>query len=54
MRQITALRDCGLRQVAMFFDIENEVVVAALMLQPDAVATIAVPGSVPVPLVKAA
>lgn len=54
LRQITALRDCGLRQVAMFFDIENEVVVAALMLQPDAVATIAVPGSVPVPLVKAA
>lgn len=54
LRLITALRDCSLRQVATFFEVETEIVVAALMLQPDAVATVAVPARTSVALVKAA
>ena len=54
LRLIAALRDCGLRQVAMFFDVETDVVVAALMLQPDAVATVAVPAASSAAFVKAA
>jgi hypothetical protein len=54
LRLISALRDCSLRQVAMFFDIETEVVVTALMLQPDAVATVTVPVMSSEPLIKAA
>ena len=54
LRLISALRDCSLRQVAMFFDIETEVVVTALMLQPDAVTTVAVPVMSSEPLIKAA
>lgn len=54
LRLISALRDCSLRQVALFFDVETEVVVTALMLQPDAVATVAVPAMTSVALTKAA
>ncbi len=54
LRLISALRDCSLRQVAMFFEIEVEVVVMALMLQPDAVATVAVPIMPSEALIKAA
>ena len=54
LRLIAELRDCGLRQVAMFFEVEVEVVVTALMLQPDAVATVSVPVATSVALTKAA
>jgi len=54
LRLISALRDCSLRQVAMFFEIETEIVVTALMLQPDAVATVAVPIMPSETLIKAA
>ena len=54
LRLISALCDCSLRQVAAFFDIDTEIVVTALMLQPDAVETVAVPAIMPAALVKAA
>lgn|GEM_PF-3579028 len=38
----------------MFFEIETEIVVTALMLQPDAVATVAVPIMPSETLIKAA
>ncbi len=54
LRLISALRNCSLRQVATFFAVETEIVVMALMLQPDAVATVAVPIMPSEALVKAA
>jgi hypothetical protein len=54
LRLIASLRDCSLRQVAMFFDVETEIVVTALMLQPDSIAAVAVPVAAHAALVRAA
>ena len=39
LRRIVELRECTVRQVAMFFEVEAEVVVAALSLLPATAAT---------------
>lgn len=54
LRLLASLRDCSIRQVATFFEVETEVVVTALMLQPDSVVTVTVPAAMPIALVKAA
>ncbi len=35
LRHIAELRDCGVRQVAVFFDIDSEIVVTAISLLPN-------------------
>jgi hypothetical protein len=54
LRLISALRNCSLREVATFFAVETEIVVTALMLQPDTLATVAVPIMPSASLIKAA
>ncbi len=53
LRSIVELRECTVRQVAMFFELEADVVVAALSLLPEAQAPVVQPVALPA-LVKAA
>lgn len=53
LRSIAELRECTVRQVAMFFDIEGEIVVAAISLLPEATA-VSVPKLATTSLIKAA
>lgn len=53
LRSIAELRECTVRQVAMFFDVEGVIVVAAISLLPEP-APISVPALVTTALIKAA
>ena len=53
LRSICELRECTVRQAAMFFEVDSEIVVAAISLLPEA-AAVRVPAIVQPALVKAA